>query len=207
LPDFCLPAAAELPGVVEEHSSLLQQYKRRRQSFFRQSTQEVLVSIFEGTCERVFGRTFALQAYPEYRDFFRRLAVPWRPTFHSALPESAAPASPVSTPSLPGDGSSPVPASLGCSPSSERQRAPSESPLPSVSRTGRALRPPRCFGSPSVPPGQRAVPSASPPRPARRRRRARAPPSALHLSSRAPDVPGPLSSRGLSNQRASRPRR
>ena len=60
LPDFSLPAAADLPGVVDEHASLLQLYKRRRQRFFRQSVQEVLVAIFEGVCERVFGRTFAL---------------------------------------------------------------------------------------------------------------------------------------------------
>ena len=38
------------------------------------------MAIFEGVCERVFGRTFALhclQSYPEYLDFFRCCAVPW----------------------------------------------------------------------------------------------------------------------------------
>ena len=48
LPDFSLPAAADLPGVVDEHASLLQLYQRRRQRFFRQSVQEVLMAIFEG---------------------------------------------------------------------------------------------------------------------------------------------------------------
>ena len=41
LPDFSLPAAADLPGVVDEHASLLQLYQRRSQRFFRQSVQEV----------------------------------------------------------------------------------------------------------------------------------------------------------------------
>ena len=80
LPGFSLPAAADLPGVVDERGSLLQLYQRRRQRFFRQSVQEVLVAIFERICERVFGRTFALQSYPEYLDFFRRCAVSWVPT-------------------------------------------------------------------------------------------------------------------------------
>ena len=72
LPDFSLPATADLPGVVDEHAPLLQLYQRRRQRYFRQSVQEVLVAIFEGVCEQVFGRTFALQSYPEYLDIFRR---------------------------------------------------------------------------------------------------------------------------------------
>ena len=42
LPDFSLPAAADLPGVVDEHASLLQLYQRRSQRFFRQSVQENL---------------------------------------------------------------------------------------------------------------------------------------------------------------------
>ena len=33
LPDFSLPAAADLPGVVDEHASLLQVYQRRRPAF------------------------------------------------------------------------------------------------------------------------------------------------------------------------------
>ena len=81
LPDFSLPTAADLPGVVDEHASLLQLYQRRRQRFFRQSVQEVLVATFEGVCERDFGSAFALQSYPEYLDFFRRCAVPWVPDF------------------------------------------------------------------------------------------------------------------------------
>ena len=81
LPDFSLPAAVNLPGVVDEHASLLQLYQRCLQRFFRQSVQEVLVAIFEGVCEWVFGSTFALQLYPEYLHFFRRCAVPWVPDF------------------------------------------------------------------------------------------------------------------------------
>ena len=50
VPDFSLPAAADLPGVVDEHASLLQLYQCCRQRFFRQF-QEVLVAIFEGVCE------------------------------------------------------------------------------------------------------------------------------------------------------------
>ena len=45
--DFSLLAAADLPGVVDEHASPLQLYGRRRQRFLRQSVQEVLVAIFE----------------------------------------------------------------------------------------------------------------------------------------------------------------
>ena len=170
LPDFRLPDAAALPGVVDEHSSLLAQYKRRRQSFFRQSTQEVLVTIFEGICERVFGRTFALQDYPEYRDFFRRFALPWRPTF---LPVASASASPhcsqlspqrsVSPPILSGTSSFPPSSSLGGSPCLRRRRPPqppqssvSRVPPPSTSRVGRQIRPaarydpsdPSCGGAP-----------------------------------------------------------
>ena len=48
LPDFSLPAAADLPGVVDEHASLLHLYQRRRQRCFCQSVQEVLMAIFEG---------------------------------------------------------------------------------------------------------------------------------------------------------------
>ena len=35
LPGFSLPAAADLPGVVDEHAPLLQLYQRRRQRLFR----------------------------------------------------------------------------------------------------------------------------------------------------------------------------
>ena len=54
LPDFSFPAAADLPGVVDEHASLLQLYQRRRRRFFRQS---VSPGGFDG-CR--FGSTFAL---------------------------------------------------------------------------------------------------------------------------------------------------
>ena len=63
LPNFSLPAAAHLPGVVEEHASLLKLYQRRHQRFFRQSVQEIFVAIFKGVCESVFGRNFALQSH------------------------------------------------------------------------------------------------------------------------------------------------
>ena len=42
------------------------------------------MAVFEGVCERVFGRTFALQSHPEYLGFFRRCAVPWVPDFFHA---------------------------------------------------------------------------------------------------------------------------
>ena len=86
LPDFSLPAAADLPGVLDKHASLLQLYQRCSQQFFRQSVQEVLMAIFEGVCEWVFGSTFALQSYPEYLEFFRRCAVPWVPDFKGCWP-------------------------------------------------------------------------------------------------------------------------
>jgi hypothetical protein len=37
---------------------------------YRQSVHEVLIAIYEAVTERVLGRTYALQAYPEYRAFF-----------------------------------------------------------------------------------------------------------------------------------------
>ena len=70
LPDFYLPAAAVLPGVDDEHSSVLRLCQRRRQKSHRQSVQQLLVAIFGGACEREFGRTFTLQFYPEYLIFF-----------------------------------------------------------------------------------------------------------------------------------------
>ena len=63
LPNSSLPAAAPLPGVVEEHSSLLKLYQRHHQRFSRQSVQEIFVAIFKGVCESVFGRNFALQSH------------------------------------------------------------------------------------------------------------------------------------------------
>ena len=38
LPDLSLPAAADLPGVVDEHASLLKLDKRRRKQFFSTSS-------------------------------------------------------------------------------------------------------------------------------------------------------------------------
>ena len=52
------------------------------------------MAIFEGVCERVFGRTFALQSYPEYLDFFRRCAVPWVPDFLHAPIDQGSPSGP-----------------------------------------------------------------------------------------------------------------
>ena len=71
------------------------------------------MAIFEGACERVFGRTFALQSYPEY---LGRCAVPWvrGPRISSCPPPSSPPQdvdlsswvlgalSPVSSPPPPG---------------------------------------------------------------------------------------------------------
>ena len=68
LPNFSLPLSAEQPGNVDDHTSLLHKYKRYRRIFYHQSVQEVLVAIYEAVTERVFGRTHALQMYPEYDD-------------------------------------------------------------------------------------------------------------------------------------------
>ena len=110
LPDFALPISAEVPGCVDDHTSLLHKYKRYRRIFYRQSVQEVLVAIFEAVTERVFGRTHALQAYPQYREFFSRLSKPWQPVFRSLItdalspppsPPRVAPGSPVTSPVIP----------------------------------------------------------------------------------------------------------
>ena len=80
-----LPAAAYLPGVVDENSSQLKLYQRRRRRCYRQLIQEVSVAILEGVCERsterAFGGAFALRSYPEYIEVFRPYAVPWSPDF------------------------------------------------------------------------------------------------------------------------------
>jgi hypothetical protein len=68
-------------------------YRCRRQEYFqglpskrfRQSVQEVTAAVFEAACERVFGRTLALQTYTAYHSFFHQLSHPW-PSLHPSLP-------------------------------------------------------------------------------------------------------------------------
>ena len=81
-----MPAAGGLAGgVVDEHSSLLQLYQRRRQRLYRLSVLEVLLAraYFEDFCERVFGLAF------EFLEFFRRNPVPW-PSY-SCPPQNVGP--------------------------------------------------------------------------------------------------------------------
>ena len=52
-------------------SGSVSNFKRCRARLFRLSVQEVTLAIYEAVTERVFGRTYALQAYPDYRTFFR----------------------------------------------------------------------------------------------------------------------------------------
>ena len=186
LPDFSLPAAADLPGVVDEHASLLHLYQRRRQRFFRQSVQEVLVAIFEGVCERVFGRTFALQSYPEYLDFFRRCAVPWVPDFLHAPIAQGSPSGPP-----PEDD----PASR--SPGAVSPQSPPPSPgLGGASairtRSGRLSTAPRHFQrSAALRPGR----GASRRRPTSVAASGSSPPAALARRAPTPRVPGGASAR------------
>jgi hypothetical protein len=63
--------------VPEAHcsaSASVSAFKACRARLYRQSVHEVLIAIYEAVTERVLGRTYALQAYPEYRAFF--LALP-----------------------------------------------------------------------------------------------------------------------------------
>ena len=55
-------------------SASVSAFKACRARLYRQSVHEVLIAIYEAVTERVLGRTYALQAYPEYRAFF--LALP-----------------------------------------------------------------------------------------------------------------------------------
>ena len=84
---FC-DQAERVPPVPESHRqthhdirSLLKLYQRRSQRLYRQSLQEVLAAIFAGACERVFGRTSALQSHSEHLEYFRSHAVQWVPEF------------------------------------------------------------------------------------------------------------------------------
>ena len=117
---FSLPATALHSGIPEEAAPQIQTFKRLRQNFFRQSSQEVLISILEGVCERVFGRTFAMQSYPEYPDFFRRLSVPWSPSFLHLAPGSSPPVSPPGSPLPPVPSPPPVSPSVPSSSGSPR---------------------------------------------------------------------------------------
>ena len=77
VPTLSLPASALVPSFADQAAPQIQTFKRPRQNFFRQSAQEILVAILEGVCERVFCRTYAMQSYPEYLQFFALLSVPW----------------------------------------------------------------------------------------------------------------------------------
>jgi hypothetical protein len=57
----------------------------------RLSVHEVLIAIYEAVNERVLGRTYVLQAYPEYQAFFFSAFILARPP---ALPASAKPQPP-----------------------------------------------------------------------------------------------------------------
>ena len=95
LPDFSLFATADLPGAV-----CLNFTKTAVNRFFRLSVKEVLVAIFGGVCELVFGSTFALQSYPQYLEFFRSYAVPchqWVPDCFHAPIDQESPAGPPPT--------------------------------------------------------------------------------------------------------------
>ena len=63
--------------VTDAHcsaSASVSAFKACRARLYRQSVHEVLIAIYKAVTERVLGRTYALQAYPEYRAFF--LALP-----------------------------------------------------------------------------------------------------------------------------------
>ena len=124
VPTLSLPASALVPSFADHAAPQIQTFKRLRQKFFRQSTQEVLVAILEGVCERVFGRTYAMQSYPEYSQFFARLSVPWRPSFLPSAPGQSPLSSPCLSPSSP---SLPPPSS---NPRSPRSSLPRFSLLP-----------------------------------------------------------------------------
>ena len=89
VPSFSLPATAKL--VLR---SLAQTFKRLRQNFYRQSTQEVLVANLEGVCERVFGRIHAMQSHPQDPEFVRLLSIPLRSSFLSSVAQDPVPVSP-----------------------------------------------------------------------------------------------------------------
>ena len=152
LPTFSLPLSAEQPGNVDEHTSLLHKYKQYRRIIYHQSVQEVLVAIYEAVTERVFGRTHALQMYPEYEEFFRRLSTPWQPVFRTVESDRTSP--PPSPPSQsappPPSSHSPTlsaPACSDCSPSLASPCLPG--PPPRTTRAGRPCIPnPRLFSPP-----------------------------------------------------------
>ena len=78
-------------------------FKACRARLYRQSVHEVLIAIYEAVTERVLGRTYALQAYPEYRAFFRA-PLPSRADLQPSLPllnPSSPPLSPLSSSPLP----------------------------------------------------------------------------------------------------------
>ena len=73
-------------------------FKACRARFYRQSVHEVLIAIYEAVTERVLGRTYALQSYPEYRAFFHA-PLSSRPDLLPFLPLQP-PSSPTHSPPL-----------------------------------------------------------------------------------------------------------
>ena len=88
-------------------SASVSAFKSCRARLYRQSVQEVLLAIYEAVTERVLGRTYALQAYPEYRAFFSA-PTPTRPGLLPSLPLPT-PSSLPPSPSDPPLSSSPLP--------------------------------------------------------------------------------------------------
>ena len=153
LPNFPLPLSAEQPGNADDHTSLLHKYKLHSRIFYHQSVQEVLVAIYEAVTERVFGRTHALQMYPEYEEFFRRLSTPWQPVFRTVESDRTSPHPSPSSQSAPPPLSSQsptlsAPACSDCSPSLASPCLPG--PPPRTTRAGRPCIPnPRLFSKTS----------------------------------------------------------
>jgi hypothetical protein len=86
-------------------SASISTFKACRARLYRQSVHEVLIAIYEAVAERVFGWTYALEAYPEYRAFF--LAPPsYRPGLLPSMPLLTS-EPPLSSSSLPSPSPSP----------------------------------------------------------------------------------------------------
>jgi len=73
-------------------------FKACRARLYLQSVHEVLIAIYEAVTERVLGRTYALQSYPEYRAFFHA-PLSSRPDLLPSLPLPP-PSSPPHSPPL-----------------------------------------------------------------------------------------------------------
>jgi hypothetical protein len=96
-------------------SASLSAFKACRARLYRQLVHEVLIAVYEAVPERVLGRTYALQAYPEYRAFFLA-SISSRPGLLPSLllptPDPLLPSSSIASPS-------PLPLLLPLSPTSD----------------------------------------------------------------------------------------